>query len=188
MKRLSVRVNTAAAAFREMLPTCSISLAGEVPRRRARAFRRGERGCKSCPYARVYDVIILLKTSPSHVARRSRLASPSHLDSHTRCVLSAHMSAHLSLSAQSLQLSCAPGAVSSSQVSSTSTISVPGAHGERSALQLRHRLFPVPHVRQRTEVDRTPLRSRRIPARKRGSHCSGTCFAPALEPLQSCTS
>jgi len=133
---------------------------------------------------RVYDVIILLKTSPSHVARRSRLASPSHLDSHTRCVLSAHMSAHLSLSAQSLQLSCAPGAVSSSQVSSTSTISVPGAHGERSALQLRHRLFPVPHVRQRTEVDRTPLRSRRIPARKRGSHCSGTCFAPALEPLQ----
>ena len=76
------------------------------------------------------------------------------------------MSAHLSLSAQSLQLSCAPGAVSSSQVSSTSTISVPGAHGERSALQLRHRLFPVPHVRQRTEVDRTPLRSRGIPARK----------------------
>ena len=133
---------------------------------------------------RVYDVIILLKTSPSHVARRSRLASPSHLDSHTRCVLSAHMSAHLSLSAQSLQLSCAPGAVSSSQVSSTSTISVPGAHGERSALQLRHRLFPVPHVRQRTEVDRTPLRSRGIPARKRGSHCSGTWFAPALEPLR----
>ena len=112
---------------------------------------------------RVYDVIILLKTSPSHVARRSRLASPSHLDSHTRCVLSAHMSAHLSLSAQSLQLSCAPGAVSSSQVSSTSTISVPGAHGERSALQLRHRLFPVPHVRQRTEVDRT----RSVPAGSR---------------------
>ena len=71
MKRLSVRVNTAAAAFREMLPTCSISLAGEVPRRRARAFKRGELGCESCPYA--------------------------CLDSHTRCVLSAHMSAHLSL-------------------------------------------------------------------------------------------
>ena len=51
VKRLSVRVNAAAAAFREMLPTCSISLAGEVPRRRARAFTRGERGCKSCPYA-----------------------------------------------------------------------------------------------------------------------------------------
>ena len=67
MKRLSVRVNTAAAAFREMLPTCSISLAGEVPpRRRARAFTRGERGCK-LPLC-VYDVIILLKTSPSHVA------------------------------------------------------------------------------------------------------------------------
>jgi len=107
--------------------------------------------------------------------------------SHSLCSLGTHVGTLITLSAQSSQLSCAPGAVSSSRVSSTSTISVPGAHGERSALQPRHRLFP--HVRQRgLEVDRTPLRSswctRGIPARKRGSHCSGTCFAPALEPLR----
>ena len=74
--------------------------------------------------------------------------------SHSLCSLGTHVGTLITLSAQSSQLSCAPGAVSSSRVSSTSTISVPGAHGERSALQLRHRLFP--HVRQRTEVTNNP--------------------------------